>query len=273
MSFYQALWNLPFLQYALGTGLCVGLIAPVFGQLMVLKRYSQLPDTLAHVALLGVIAGISFGAVPIVGALIVTVASSLSLEYLRQQFRVYPESLLSVMIIASISAVAIISKLNPSINRNLDQYLFGSILSASAGDLYLSIALVVVLLTGLIAFLKPIYLTLFQQDLARHRGVKVDLINLFLVVSVSLIISLGAQLLGGLLISSLLILPYMIVSQFGFNFKASLVLSSFCGVLGVLFGIYISFVLNLPVGATISSLLFVLLVLAFGFAKLTRVAN
>ncbi len=263
MTFFDALRALPFLQYALGIGFCLGLTAPVFGQLMVLKRYSQLPDTLSHVALLGVIGGITFGILPVVGALVVTVLTTLVLEFVRQKFKVYPESLLSVMIIASISAVALLTRYFPSINRNLDQFLFGTILSASQVDLWLSIAMAVVLITTLIVFIKPVFLTLFQEDLARQRGVKVGLVNLFLVVSVSLIISTGAQLLGGLLISSLLIIPFMIVSQFRFNFKTSLVLSSFCGVVGVLLGLYLSFVLNLAVGATISSLLFSMLLLAF----------
>lgn len=263
MTFLQAFSSLSFLQYAVGIGVVIGLVAPLFGQLMVLKRYSQLPDTLAHVALLGVIAGILFGWLPVVGAVIMTVAATLVLELVRQRFTVYPESLLSVMIVASISAVAVLTRFYPLLNRNLDQYLFGSILSASRWDLVLSGILAAVLIILLAIFIKPVFLTLFQEDLAHQRGVRVDLINLFLVVAVSIIISLGAQLLGGLLISSLLIVPYMIVSQFHFNFRQSLVLSSLTGAVAVAMGIYISFVLNSPVGATISLLLFSLLLMAF----------
>jgi zinc transport system permease protein len=267
MTFLQALQSLSFLQYALGIGVCLGLVAPIFGQFMVLKRYSQLPDTLAHVALLGVIGGIVFGIMPVIGAVIVTAFATIILEMVRQNFDVYPESFLSVMIIASISSVALITRLYPAVNRNLDQYLFGSILSASRVELWMAMSMAIVLILAVIWLIKPIFLTLFQQDLARQRGVKVGAINLFLVVSVSLIISLGARLLGGLLISSLLILPFMIVSQFHFNFRLSLVLSSISGVICVIAGIYLSYLFNLPVGATISSLLFVILILSFGTGK------
>jgi zinc transport system permease protein len=82
-------------------------------------------------------------------------------------------------------------------------------------------------------------------------GIKVDVINHILIVLTSLIVVLGIKIVGTMLVSSLIILPAISALQIMRSFKATIALAGVFAVLSVIVGVYLSYVLNYPSGATI----------------------
>src|SRR6185295_16782116 len=91
----------------LEAGIIVAVIAPLIGIFLVLRRYSLIADTLAHVSLAGIALGLLLNINPIISALGVTVFSSLGIERLRNSKRVYGESALAIFLSGSL-ALAIV---------------------------------------------------------------------------------------------------------------------------------------------------------------------
>ncbi len=73
---------------------------------------------------------------------------------------------------------------------------------------------------------------------------------------------------GIMLVSALLILPAVTALQFARGFRTTIIISCLTGILSVLAGITISFVLDLPAGATIVMVNFALFLLSFAGARL-----
>src|ERR1043166_5422112 len=92
------LFQYGFVVRGIEAGVIVAVIAPLIGIFLVLRRYSLIADTLAHVSLAGVALGFLLNVSPILTALGVTVISSLGIEKLRNTKRVYGESALALFL-------------------------------------------------------------------------------------------------------------------------------------------------------------------------------
>src|SRR6185436_3763224 len=96
-----------FIVRGLEAGIIVAIIAPLIGIFLVLRRYSLIADTLAHVSLAGVAFGLLLGINPIITAILAAGISSLGIERLRLTKKVYGESALAIFLSGSL-ALAIV---------------------------------------------------------------------------------------------------------------------------------------------------------------------
>jgi zinc transport system permease protein len=100
-------------------GIIVALLAPLIGIFIVLRRYSLIADTLAHVSLAGIAIGIWFGINPIFTALGATVLSSLGIERLRINKKVYGESALAVFLSGGLALAVVILSASGGFSNSL----------------------------------------------------------------------------------------------------------------------------------------------------------
>src|SRR5881396_3430691 len=105
------LFHYAFIVRGLEAGIVIAIVAPLIGLFLVLRRYSLIADTLAHVSLAGVALGLLFNISPILTALGVTVVSSLGIERLRTTKRVYGESALALFLSGSLALATVLLSL------------------------------------------------------------------------------------------------------------------------------------------------------------------
>ncbi len=79
-----------FMIRAFAAGLMIGVIAPLIGLFLVVRRYSLLADTLAHVSLAGVAVGIITKINPITTAIVVSVLTAIGIEKLKANRKSLP---------------------------------------------------------------------------------------------------------------------------------------------------------------------------------------
>jgi zinc transport system permease protein len=240
-----------FFWIALLAGTLLGLVAPLIGMFLVVRRYSPLSDTLAHVSLVGVVAGFFIGLPPILGAWLTGFLSAVGIEKLRQQRRVFGESLLVIFLSGSLGLVTVLLKFVPSSGAYLDSYLFGNINSLSYLDLNLILFVVFLVVTVVSLFYRQFFLISFDEELAKLSGLNISFWNMIFMGLAALVISISISSVGVLLISSLLIVPVVSALQFKKGFKHSMVLSLVFGVCSVWLGILSSYLLDLSTGGMI----------------------
>ena len=112
------LFQYSFVLRGLEAGLIVAFVAPLIGIFLVLRRYSLIADTLAHVSLAGIALGLLFGLSPILTALGITVVSSLGIERLRDSRRIYGESALALFLSGSLALATVLLSLAKGFNTN-----------------------------------------------------------------------------------------------------------------------------------------------------------
>ena len=131
--------------------------------------------------------------------------------------------------------------------------LFGStsILTLTEQEVYLSVALSVVMVATFVMFYQKIFAVTFDEDFARATGLNVDVCNLTISIVVAVIIVLSMNLVGSLLISAFIIFPALSAMKLFKTFRAVTICSAILSVICALVGIVASILAGTPVGSTI----------------------
>lgn len=245
------IFTFDFMLRAFGVGLIVALTAPAIGTFLVVRRYSQLADTLAHASLLGIAIALLAGVAPIPVALGVAVLAAVGIEYVRSLTQTYGESVLTLFLTGSLGLAAVILSLGNGLNANLLSYLFGSITTVTSTDLILIASLGFIVLGLLVAAYRPLFLISLDEELAAASGVRVRRWNLLLVILAAVTIGLALRIVGALLIGALMVIPVITAMQLRLSFRTTLLTSIGYALLAVVTGLTASYYLDLAPGGSI----------------------
>jgi len=240
-----------FMQRAFIAGILIATLASISGTFIVLKRYSLMSETLAHSALVGVAVGLVAGFNPLWMAVIVAIIAAWIIEYLRTEFSLYSDAILSILLSGSLAIAIIIVSLGGAFNNSLFSYLFGSILSVSSEDVVTIMIFGSISLMLLVTFSKELYFIAYDEEVAKTSGIRVKLLNFLLVTVVAIIIALSIRVVGSLLIGALMVIPTVSALQYRVGFLNTILISLFIALFSVVAGMTLSFYFSLPSGATI----------------------
>lgn len=261
-----AIFHYSFIVRGLEAGLLIGAIAPLIGIFLVLRRYSLIADTLSHVSLAGVAIGLLMKVNPLITALIASTVSSVVIDKLRTSKKIYGESALSIFLSGSLALAIVLIGLAHGFNVDLFSYLFGSIVTVRQSDVYLILALSVIIAIVVLAFYKELVYISFDEEAARVSGIPVRRFNTLFIILAAATIAIAIPIIGILLISALLVLPVVSALQLKKSFFGTLIWAEVISLSSVVGGIISSFYLNVSSGGTI-----VLIMLAiFGLILLLR---
>ncbi|MCG2704410.1 MAG: metal ABC transporter permease, partial [Candidatus Omnitrophica bacterium] len=121
-------------------------------------------------------------------------------------------------------------------NVDLFSYLFGKILSVSTPDVWMTMAISLLVAAAVRLFYHDLFAITFDEEYARVSGIKVTMINKMLVLLTSFVVVLGIKIVGTMLVSSLIILPAVSALQVVRSFKATFALAGVFGVVSVIAG-------------------------------------
>lgn len=265
-----SIFHYGFVVRGLEAGVIVALIAPLIGVFLVLRRYSLIADTLAHVSLAGVAIGVLLGVSPAATAIVVTVLASLGIERLRTTKKVYGESALALFLSGSLALAVVLLSLSRGSNANLFNYLFGSIVTVTKADVVTIAALAVVVVAALAAFFKELVFTTFDEDAAKVSGIPIRAINTVLIVLAALAVSLSIPIVGVLLIAALVVVPVVTALQLRTSFIRTILWAEAFSLVSVVAGIFASFALGLSTGGTIVLLMLGIFVAVFAGKRLVH---
>lgn len=255
-----------FIQRALITGTLIAVLCAVLGVFLVLRRLSLIGDGLAHVTFGSVAVSLLFRVNPVyvtLAAVPLVLLSSIGILKLTDKARIYGDAAIGIVSSLGIACGVLLASVAGGYNVDLFSYLFGNILSISSTELVISAVLFCVVMLMVTLLYNDLFAITFDEDLAKSSGVKTGAINAALVLLTALTVVLAMKVVGIMLISALLILPAVAALQVARGFRATLITAAGFAVFSVVSGIFGSFVLNLPTGATIVIISIFLFGLAF----------
>jgi len=246
-----ALFHYDFIVRALIAGIITAVVAPSIGMFLVVRRYSLMADTLAHVSLVGVAIGLLTGLNPVALSLVVASLAAVGIESLRESKRIFGESILALFLSGGLAVAVVIVSLGHGFSVNLVSYLFGSITTVSSSDIYIIAAAGVITVSAMIVFYKEFFCVSFNEELAAASGMNVRALNILFIVLAAATVSLSMRIVGALLIGALMIIPTVSAIQFKLGFKKTLALAVGLSLFSVISGLFASYYLNLASGGTI----------------------
>ncbi|RID89440.1 metal ABC transporter permease [Peribacillus asahii] len=259
-----------FLQNAFITGIIIGVLAPLLGVFIVVRRMSMIADALSHVALAGIAFSLllqkSFvslvGLNPLYMGMAFSVGGSLFIEKLRTIYKHYQELAIPIILSGGIGLSVIFISVADGFNADLYSYLFGSVSAVSRSDLYVIIGVGIAVIVTLILLYKELFLLSFDEEHAKASGIPSKVIHFIFIVLVALVIAASMRVVGILLVSSLMTLPVAASLRFAQGFKQMIGYSVVFGEISVVGGLFLSYELDLAPGGTIVMLAVLILVLA-----------
>jgi len=257
-----------FIIKALIVGSMIALSSSVLGIFLVLKKFSMIGDGLAHVSFATVALALLLNSSPLLVSIPVVILASFLILKLNEKADLHGDAAIGLVSSFSVAFGVLLASVSSGFNVDLFSYLFGSILVISDLDLVLSIVLSIVVILGLFLFYNALVAVAHDEEFAGVIGIDVKLMNRIIAILTSITIVLGIRVVGTMLISSMIIFPTVTALQLSKSFKQTIALSISVSVFCVVTGVLLSFVLNLPSGATIVILNAICFAIFFGIKKI-----
>lgn len=245
------MFSYQFLVRAIVGGLLVSLCAALLGVSLVLKRYSMIGDGLSHVGFGALAIATAANVAPLEFAIPIVVAAAFLLLRISENSKIKGDAAIALISTASLAIGIMAATMSTGLNTDINSYLFGSILSMSAEDVWLCIILSVIVLCLFVVFYNKIFAVTFDENFAKATGTKAGAYNMIIALLTALTIVVGMKMMGSLLISSLIIFPAITSMRVCKRFKTVMITSAIVSVVCFFIGIVISYMYSTPTGASI----------------------
>lgn len=258
-----------FLIRATLAGIGVALAAAPLGCFVVWRRMAFFGDATAHAAILGVALALAFEVSVFVGVMVVSLAMAATLAALtRRSFAM--DTLLAVLAHSALAFGLVAMSFLPGVRMDLIGYLFGDILAVGRDELliiWIGALLVIVLLW--LRWSRLLTATL-NPDLAFASGIQPRVEQFLLTLGLAIVVAVALQVVGALLIASLLIIPAATARSFARDPEIMAVMAAVVAVVATTGGLRAAYLFDTPTGPTIVAVAATLFALSGATAALRR---
>lgn len=240
----------PFIIRGILAGIAVALISGLVGCFVVWRRMSYYGESIAHSSLLGVGLGILMGIGINLGVIFTCLLFGILFLWLQQSKVLSSDTLLGVLSHLALSVGVIVISMN-RVKIDIHSFLFGDILTVTQNDLwgmYLAVLVVVIIIC---LNWSSLLLVTIDEDLAKAEGVNPLFINLLLTSILTIVVAVSIQIIGLLLITSMLIIPAAASRRLVNSPETMAVVATVIGILSVIIGIFLSVEIDAPSGPSI----------------------
>ena len=217
---------------------------------MVLRGMSYIGHGLSHAVFGGAAIAIALSMNPLVGAFAIGVVAAITINGVSRKRTIGADAAIGV-ITSALFAVGIAIVSVGSLSRLSDALLFGNVLGVTVQDVLLVAG--VALASGIIVFVRyrPMLFSTFDPDVAEVSGVSTAWVDLLLALILASTITVTMRVVGVTMIAAMLVIPPVIARLLTDSFHRMLWISVATGAMCGFVGVYLSYYLDWPSGATV----------------------
>lgn len=240
-----------FFTNAMLAALLASISCGIAGSYIVVRRKVFIAGGITHASFGGIGLGYFLGINPVLGGAVFGLLSALGIEFIAKKTEIREDSAIGIIWSFGMALGIIFIFLTPGYAPNLMTYLFGNILIVSNADINYMLILSLVLILFFWLFYRIILFISFDEEYARSHKAPVQVFNYLLITLVALVIVVNIRLVGIILVISFLTIPQSTANLITRSFKRIIIYAILFGVAGSFIGLYVSFIANLPSGASI----------------------
>lgn len=250
IEFFHDLTEYTFLQNALSVSVVLGVACSIVGCFIVLRGLALMGDAISHAVLPGVAISYLLQISYFIGAVIFGLMAALGIGFVKENSKIKSDASIGIVFSAFLAlGILLVTKIESSINLN--NILFGNVLTITDEDRILTYVVAGAVLLAILLFFKELLLTTFDETMAKASGLPVKFINYMMMVMLTLITVVSLQTVGVILVVSLLVTPaataYLLTNQL----TSMIWVSALIGAVSAVTGLYLSATYNLPSGVVI----------------------
>jgi len=264
-------WLIDPLQYgfmvqAIAIAALLGVLCAVIGTYLLVQQMAMIGNMISHAVVPGLSIALFWQIDLSIGAFVAGLLSALTVAGLNAQSRIKPDAAIALVLSGFLALGIVLIKLLRTNQINLEYILFGNILGVTQTDLWQTLIITGVVLAMVKLFYKELLFYTFDPLGAKASGLPVSWLYLGLVSAITLAITASMQVVGVLLVVSLLVAPsataYLLVRELHWM----MVLGAALGIVSGVSGLYLSYYWDLPSGPAIVLVSMVLFGLVFCFS-------
>jgi len=240
------------LRAIVGAGL-LGAAAGPIGCIVLWRRMAYLGESVAHLGLTGVAAGILLGISPIVGVVVLAILSALVMAKASEGARGLIPSGTIIGIVGHVGLALgfVLLATMDTVRADLLGYLFGDVLALSTTEIVWIAAASAALLIAIAVLWRPLIALSINREIAVAEGTHHRLADTAFLVLVAILVAFGLKIVGALLIVALILIPPAAARTFSRTPEAMAVLSAILGAASAPLGIELAWITNAPAGPSI----------------------
>lgn len=258
-----------FFQNALMGAFLACILCGFIGTYIVTRRLVFISGGITHASFGGIGIGVFAGINPVLSAMVFAILSGFGVQWMSKKKDVRKDSAIAMFWTLGMSIGIICCFLTPGFMPDLPSFLFGSILAIETSDICLLGILTLFVILLFAVLFRPIQAIAFDSTFAQSQHLPVKTIEYLMMTLIAMTIVATLKMVGIVLAISLLTIPQMTANIFTYSYKKMIALSIAFGWLDSLLGLYISYMLNVPSGATIIFISIVIFVISKTIKALT----
>lgn len=278
LALIATLLQYDFIRNTFIVGLVIGIVAPLLGSFIVVRKLSLMADALSHVTLDGIAVSLFLSKTylplaalnPLYLGFGFSVVGSLLMEKLRNVYKHFEELAIPIIMSAGMGFSVIFISLANGFNTDLFSYLFGSVSAVSRTDMITIVVTAIIVFIVILSLYKELFLLSFDEEYAKVSGLKAKVFDVIFMVLVALVIASSMRIVGILLVSSLMTLPVAAAIRIAKGFKQTILLSILFGEIAVIGGLFTAYYLNLAPGGAIVIISVLLLIVTILYQKIRQ---
>lgn len=239
------------MQNALLAGFLASIVCGIIGVIIIEKKLVMMSGGIAHTSYGGIGLGYLLGFEPIIGAFIFSVCAALGIGYIKRKGGIRSDVVIGLFWSLGMALGIVFIAIMPGYPPDMNSYLFGNILSVTRLDLYLMLFLTAFILLVFITFYNSWKIFLFDEEFAFIIGIKTAFMDYLLLVLVAMTVVVLIRVVGIILVLALLTAPAATAGLITYNLKKRILYSVIFGNLFCIFGLFISYEMNIASGAVI----------------------
>jgi zinc transport system permease protein len=248
--------DLDFLQYdfmrnALAAGLAASVLCGIIGIYVILNKIVFISDGIAHAAFGGIGLGYFLGYDPLAFGIGSAVLTAIGIGMVSSRARVSEDTAIGVFMATGMALGIMLLTLSQGYARDLYGYLFGNILAVTVSDVLTISAFTLIILALVFLLYKEFLVLSFDPIYGEAIGLPVQSLRLLLLGMVAFSVVVLIKIVGIIMVIALLTIPGAISRQHMKGLPAIMAGSVFLGIIFVTIGLFISYLLDVPSGATI----------------------
>lgn len=234
---------------ALFVSLLVGVMCPTIGAYVITRNLAFMGDALAHAVLPGVVVALLLGISSFIAAVPVGIGVAILIGYLSRRTGISEETSIGILFAGMFAlGLTLLSTKGQSLGIDVEDLLMGQLLGVTTTDVYLSLGLTAVVVSCLYVLHGHLVFTSFDPIGAKVIGIRTGILDYGLLVLLALVIVIGIQAVGIVLVMAMLVTPAATAYLLARRFTTIMFASAGIGTFSAISGLYLSFHMDLPAG-------------------------
>jgi zinc transport system permease protein len=240
-----------FFRNALVAGILMSIACGIIGTYVVVKKISFISGGISHAAFGGIGLGYLLGFDPIIGAVIFSLCAALGIGATSRKAGEHEDTVIAALWATGMALGILFIALAPGYAPDLLSYLFGNILFVRESDLSLMVVLDLLIIGTVFLYYNEFLAMTFDEEFATIMNIPVERMYLLLLCLCALTVVMLIRAVGVILVIALLTIPAAIARQHSTMLHNIMLIAILLGIVFTFAGIWISYLVNVPSGATI----------------------